>query len=134
MTPQELRVRIKTFAHRCVHVCEALPLSRLSAAVIAKQLIRSSLSASTNYRSATRAQSKAQFLAKLNIALEEIDESVEWLENIVDLEIIPIDKLEHLLDEGNQLVKILGAAKNTLQIKLGKKPEKVFQQIPDIQS
>lgn len=122
MTPEQLRLRIKQFAYRCVAVAEALPNDKRASKVISYQLIRSSFSGANNYRAATRAQSKAHFLSKLNIALEEVDESVDWLESITDLNLLPHDKLIELMDEGNQIVRILGASKHTLQLRLGKKP------------
>jgi four helix bundle protein len=121
MTPQELRSRMKAFAYRCVAISESLPADRLSTKVIANQLIRSAFSAASNYRAATRAQSKPHFLSKLNIALEEIDESLDWLESIRDLKLVQAHQLPELLDEAGQLVRILGASKNTLQIQLNKK-------------
>jgi four helix bundle protein len=121
MTPQELRTRIKAFAYRCVAISESLPTDKLSTTVIAKQLIRSAFSGASNYRAATRAQSKPQFLSKLNIALEEVDESLDWLESIRDLHLSSAEALPNLLDEAEQLVKILGASKHTLQVNLNKK-------------
>jgi four helix bundle protein len=121
MTPQELRSRMKAFDYLCVAIIESLPADKLSAKVIAKQLIRSAFSAASNYRAATRAQSKPHFLSKLNIALEEVGESLDWLESIRDLKLLPLDQLSALLDEAGQLVRILGASKNTLQIQLNKK-------------
>jgi four helix bundle protein len=112
MNTEELKERLKQFAYRSIKVCEALPGS-LTAQTISKQLLRSSLSTAANYRAATRAQSKRQFLAKLNIALEELDESLFWLEALKDLQIIHADKLILLLEEGLELLKILSATKNT---------------------
>ena len=112
MNTQELKGRLKSYAYRTIKVYENLPKT-LSAGVISKQLIRSSLSAAANYRSATRAQSKKQFLAKLNIALEEMDESSFWLEVIMDLKMLPPKKLSLLIDESIELTKILSATKNT---------------------
>jgi four helix bundle protein len=123
MTPQELRNRIKQFAYRCVAVAEALPPNKLSSKIIANQLIRSSFSSTSNYRAAARSQSKAQFLSKLRIALEELDESLDWLETIRDLGLVPQERLSIIPDEAEQLVKILNAAKHTLQQKLNKKDD-----------
>ena len=93
MSPQELRTRFKAYAYRCIRVAEALPVDNIASSVIKKQLIRSAFSGANNYRAATRAQSDGQFLAKLNIALEEVDESLDWLESISDLRLLPIEKL-----------------------------------------
>jgi four helix bundle protein len=112
MNAEDLKQRIKQYAYRCINVCETLPEGNKSK-IISGQLIRSSLSGAANYRAATRAQSKKQFLAKLNIALEEIDESSFWLEAIIDLKLISIEKLKSLFDELIELTKILSATKNT---------------------
>ena len=112
MTTQELKDRLKSYAYRTIKVYENLPKT-LTAGIISKQLLRSSLSAAANYRAATRAQSKKQFLAKLNIALEEIDGSSFWLEVILDLKILPQKRLSLLIEESVELTKILSATKNT---------------------
>ena len=119
MTTQELKDRLKSFAYRSIKVYENLPGS-LTAEIISKQLLRSALSAAANYRAATRSQSKKQFLAKLNIALEEMDESSFWLEVILDLKMLPQRKLTLLIDESIQLTKILSATKNTASKNLKK--------------
>lgn len=95
-------------------MCESLKTTTTNQ-IIAKQLLRSAFSSAANYRAATRAQSKKQFLAKLNIALEEIDESTFWLEALKDLKIIQPDKLTLLINESIELTKILSAAKNTIR-------------------
>ncbi len=121
MNAEELKLRIKQYAYRCVIVAEALPDSKRTSKIISYQLIRSAFSGANNYRAATRAQSKPHFLSRLSIALEEVDESLDWLESIADLELIGNDKIAALMDEARQIVRILGASKNTLQIQLGKK-------------
>jgi len=83
MKSDELKRRTKTFAHRCVKLCMTLPNSYLGK-YLKGQLIRSSTSVASNYRSACIAQSKASFVSKLSIALEEADESFFWLEFIID--------------------------------------------------
>lgn len=112
MDPQQLRDRLKNFAFRCIRLCDALSKD-IAPQVISKQLIRSSLSSAANYRAATRAQSKKQFLAKINIALEEIDESCFWIESISELGLIQTEKITLILQEGIELTKILSATKRT---------------------
>ena len=114
MNSEELKNRFKEFAYRTVKVCESLEQTTLNQ-IIAKQLLRSAFSSAANYRAATRAQSKRQFLAKLNISLEEIDESTCWLEDLKDLKIIQPDTLLLLINEGIELTKILSATKNTVR-------------------
>lgn len=114
MNSEELKNRFKQFAYRTVKVCESLTPTTTNQ-IIAKQLLRSAFSSAANYRAATRAQSRRQFLAKLNISLEEIDESTFWLEALKDLKLIQPDKLILLIDESIELTKILPASKNTIR-------------------
>lgn len=113
----ELRLRINKFALRLVPLCEVLPSKKISG-IIEDQLLRSGFSAAANYRAACNAQSKKSFNAKLSIALEEIDEACFWLEMLSDLQLIKIQKLVLLLDEGLELTKILGASRRTATKKL----------------
>ena len=86
MDKEELKARTKDFAHRCVKLCMALPSHSLGNH-IRNQLIRCSTSVGANYRAACVAQSKAGFVAKLSIVVEEIDEACFWMEFIVVLTI-----------------------------------------------
>ena len=72
-----------------------------------RQLLRSATSVGANYRAARRARSTADFIAKLKIVEEEADESIYWLELILESKLVPATKLEALLDEGNALVAII---------------------------
>ena len=74
MNRQELMERVKQFAHRCVKLALALPENALGRH-IRSQLIRCSTGAAANYRAACVAQSRAAFVAKLSIVIEEVDES-----------------------------------------------------------
>lgn len=112
MDREDLQNRLKNFAIRLVPLCEALPTKKLSG-IIEHQLLRSGFSAAANYRSACNAQTKKSFIAKLSIALEEIDESVFWLEMIRDTNLLPQIKLEKLILEAIELTKILGASRRT---------------------
>jgi len=78
MTSEELKGRTKEFAHRCVKLALALPNTFLGNH-IRGQLIRCGTSAAANYRAACIAQSKASFISKLSIALEEADEAYFWM-------------------------------------------------------
>lgn len=83
MTRQELQDRTKAFALRVMRLCDSLP-SKPSSRCLAGQLIRSSASVAANYRAACRARSKQEFLAKLQIVIEESDESAFWLELVIE--------------------------------------------------
>ncbi len=117
MTAELLKSRLKSFAYRCVNVCDALPKKKISS-VVEGQLLRSSFSVAANYRAACRAQSTAQFIAKLNIALEEMDESEFWIEVITELNLVSASKMQDIQKESTELVKILSASKNTIRQKM----------------
>jgi four helix bundle protein len=91
---------------------QALPKTR-EANVIMQQLLRSSTSIAANYRAAGRARSKAEFISKLGIVIEEADETVLWLELLAESGIVPIAKLRELQSEANQLVLIFSASRTT---------------------
>lgn len=114
-----LKARTKDFAVRVVRACEALP-NRAGARVIGRQLLRSGTSIAANYRAACRARSKAEFVAKLGIVIEEADETVFWIELLRDAEVVSPKKVEALLDEANQLVAIFTASKRTADASLAK--------------
>jgi len=109
---QELMERIKQFAHRCVKLALALPENALGRH-IRSQLIRCSTGAAANYRAACVAQSRAGFVAKLSIVIEETDESCFWLEFIVDEGLLPRKRVAPLLQEGKELTSIFIAARHT---------------------
>ena len=83
MNSEKLKKRTKQFAHRCVKLATALPDTQIGH-LIRGQLIRCSTSVASNYRAACLAQSKPSFISKLSIVLEETDESLFWLEFIID--------------------------------------------------
>jgi four helix bundle protein len=95
-------------------MCQALPRSR-EANVIAQQILRSATSVAANYRSAGRSRSKAEFVAKIGVVLEEADETVLWPELLSGCGIISSAKLENLLDEANQLTAIFSASRRTVK-------------------
>jgi four helix bundle protein len=66
-----------------------------------------------NYRAACRARSRAEFIAKIGIVLEEVDESVLWLEMLIDLGILKKGRLDQLLSEARQLTAIFTASRQT---------------------
>ena len=70
-----------------------------------------------NYRAACLAQSKASFVSKLSIVLEEVDESAFWLEFIVDEELMSEKRIRPLLDEANELTAIFFASRKTARDK-----------------
>ena len=100
------------FALRVIKMSDALPKTR-PANVITNQVLRSSTSMAANYRAVGRARSKAEFLAKIGVVLEEVDETVFWLEMLVDSGIVSTEKMKELLHEANQLMLIFSASRRT---------------------
>ncbi len=84
---QDLRVRTKRYALRIVRLYTALPKST-EAQVLGKQVLRSGTSVAANYREASRARSDAEFISKLGIVEQELDETIMWLELLVEAEIV----------------------------------------------
>jgi four helix bundle protein len=70
-----------------------------------------------NYRAVCRARSKADFIAKLGVVIEEADESAYWLEILIDAGLVKPKKLESLLQEARELTAIFNAARNTTRKK-----------------
>src|SRR5256885_11907122 len=110
MDADELRARFKRFALQIVRFVRQLPRTA-DAPVLGKQLLRSATSAAANYRAACRGRSEPEFFSKLCIALEEIDESLFWLELIEESQLVPGADLAPLLKEANELTAILAASR-----------------------
>lgn len=117
MTPQELKNRTKAFALRIIKLVNAMPYSR-AGDMIGKQLLRSATSVGANYRAACRAQSRADFAAKMAVVAEEADESLYWLELLVESGLIKPERLGELLKEANEIVSIVTASRKTAKGKL----------------
>jgi four helix bundle protein len=81
--------------------------------IIGKQLLRAATSVGANYRAACRSRSKAEFVAKLGLVLEEADETVFWLELLVEARIVPAEKLQNLVAEANELTAIFVSSLRT---------------------
>lgn len=116
MTETELKARTKLFSRRVLHLVEALPRTR-SAGVLAGQLGRSGTSVGANYRSACRARSTADFIAKLGVVEEEADESAFWMELIIEEKMLPDAKVQPLWQEADALTAIMVASRKTLGLR-----------------
>jgi four helix bundle protein len=108
MNKEELKARTKKFALRIIRLSAALPKTRESD-VLCRQVLRSGTSIGANYREAVRASSRRHFVSNLEICLREGDETIYWLELLIESEMVPKERLVDLLDECNQLVAILTA-------------------------
>jgi len=111
---EELKKRTKDFAHRCVKLALALSQSPLGDH-IRRQLIKCSTSVASNYRAACVAQSKASFVSKLSIVIEEVDESCFWLEFIIDEKLLNEKQVAPLLNEGEELTSIFISSRKTMK-------------------
>jgi four helix bundle protein len=110
--PEALRDRTKKFAMRVIRLFQHLPRST-EAQVLGKQLLRAATSVGANYRAAGRARSKAEFVAKIGIVVEEADETIFWLECLMESGIVKPDLLRDLLAEANELEAIFAASQRT---------------------
>ena len=110
---QNLSDRTKSFALRIIKLFSALPTT-IEAQVIGKQFIRSGTSVGAHYREAVRARSKLEFVAKIDAGLQELEETIYWLELLMESEIISQIRLTDLFREANELMAILVTiSKNT---------------------
>ena len=109
MDKDELRKRHKAFAIRIVKLVDAMPQT-IAANAIARQIIRSGTSPSANYRAACFAKSDKDFLNKLKMVEEELDETQHWLELIVDCQILPEERMRDIIRECSELFGITVAS------------------------
>jgi four helix bundle protein len=112
MNPIELKTRTKAFAVRIIKLVDKLPDSRASNA-IARQMVRCGMSVGANYRAACRARSRADFIAKLGIVEEECDETVYWMELLVESGKMIMEAVTGLMNEATQILAIVVASINT---------------------
>ncbi len=118
MTSEELKTRTKSFAVRIARLVDALPRG-LAGQVIGRQLLRSATSVGANYRAACRAQSRAEFAAKISIVLEEADESLYWLELVQETGLVKSSSFSPIPKEAGELVAIMLASRRTAKEKNG---------------
>ena len=102
MQPNELRARVKVFAVRVVKYVQTLPPST-AAQEIGRQLLRAATGTSANYHACGRARSRAEFIAKLGVVLEEADEAEHWLDVLQKSGIGRSTEQDALIDEASQL-------------------------------
>jgi four helix bundle protein len=105
----DLRQRTKQFALRIIRLYKALPKT-VEAQVIAKQILRSGTSVGAQYREGTRSRSTAEFISKLESASQELEETMYWIELLIESGTVPSSKLEPLQSEANELMAILVAS------------------------
>jgi four helix bundle protein len=109
---EAMKNRTKQFALLVIRLCRTVPPSQ-EGRIITRQLLRSATSVAANYRAVCRARSAADFVSKLGIVLEEADETLFWLELLVDAGVVPTEKIRVALKEANELVSIFVASLRT---------------------
>jgi four helix bundle protein len=117
MDEKTFLARTKRLALQVIELTEALPRSR-SAEVIGRQLLRSGTSIGANYRAACRGKSVADVINKLAIVEEEADETLYWLELLVESGAISDDRIRPIYTETNEIVAMTVASKRTLKARL----------------
>jgi len=122
MNEKEFKDRTKKIALRIIKLVESLPETTASK-VIGKQLLRSSTSVGANYRAACRGKSVADVIHKLSIVEEEADESLYWLELLIESNIISENRLADLQKEMNEITAMVVASIKTLRSKQSVNPK-----------
>ena len=112
MNQEILKKRFKDFALRIMKLVRALPKT-IEGKAVGNQIFRSGTSSVANYRAACRARSKKDFIAKLGIVEEELDETMFWLEMIMESNMMKRQLLTPLFDEANELLSITIKSKVT---------------------
>jgi four helix bundle protein len=108
----DLRIRTKSFALRIIRLYSSLP-KITEAQVIGKQVLRSGTSVGAHYREATRARSTAEFISKIEGGLQELEETIYWLELLADSKIVSAKRLTDLHHEAEELTAILVSSAKT---------------------
>jgi four helix bundle protein len=109
---EDLKERTKQFALRVIELVSVLPKT-IEGRAIATQIVRSGTSVAANYRSACRARSRSEFIAKIGVVLEETDETLLWLELIVAGKLLSASRVTPLLTEANELVAIFVSSRKS---------------------
>lgn len=109
---EALRKRAGEFALRIIRLFRALPETE-EARIIGRQVLRSGTSVAANYRAVCRARSSREFVSRTGIVVEEADETVFWLELLVESGIVAKPLLDNLLTEANELLAIFAASQRT---------------------
>jgi four helix bundle protein len=107
-----LQDRSKEFALRAIQLFRELPRTE-EARLLGRQMMRSATSVAANYRATCRARSHAEFLAKMGVVVEEVDEAVFWLELLVEAQIVPLKLVDRLRSEAKELLAIFAASQRT---------------------
>jgi four helix bundle protein len=116
MSPEEFKKRTKAYALRIIRLVLSLDSSQVTRAM-GGQLLRAGTSVGANYRSACRARSRADFISKMGVVEEECDESLYWMELMIDAGIVKQPLLTDLIKEGNEILSLVVASRKTARSK-----------------
>lgn len=105
MASDQFKKRTFEFGIRCVRLVEALPKT-MTAQTIGKQLLRAGTSVGANYRAAVRGRSRADFVSRMGIVEEECDESLHWIDVLVELGLVSQKRVEELRREADEIIAI----------------------------
>lgn len=109
---RDLRWRTKAFALRIIRLYASLPKTT-EARVLGGQMLRAGTSVGAHYREATRARSTAEFISKIEGGLQELEETVYWLELLLEAEIAKESEVRELLNEAEELTSIFVSSAKT---------------------
>lgn len=112
MNREQLQDRTKQFALRIIRLAQEL-MKTETGRIIGKQVLRSGTSVAANYRATARSRSKAEFVSKLGIVEKEADETLFWLELIVESKLIRPERVNDLKKEANEILAIMAASRKT---------------------
>jgi len=118
MTPEVLEQRLVSFAARILPLANRLSTT-FAGKHVAGQLLRSGTSAAPNYAEARSAESRADFIHKIRIAVKELNETSIWLRIVADSQLLKTALVEGLAAECNELRRILGASLRTARMAAG---------------
>jgi len=120
MNAEEFKSRTKAFAVRVISLVESLPGTSASK-VIGRQLLRSGTSVGANYRAACRARSRPEFISKLGIVEEECDESIYWMELLIEAWQMKPNRLTNLMKETDELLAMIVVSSKTAKSRSNQK-------------
>ena len=124
MDETQFKARTRQLAVRVIRLVEALPGNR-TGDVIGRQLLRAATSVGANYRAACRGKSTADVIHKLSIVEEEADETLYWLELIIETDLLPQARLVDLMNETDEIVAMTVASIKTLRNKQPNRKSKI---------
>ncbi|MEL1245694.1 four helix bundle protein [Flavobacterium sp. DGU11] len=117
MTSEQLKIRTKQYSLLIINLVEKLPVTTASK-IVAYQIAKSGTSVGANYRAVCRARSDREFISKMEIVLEEADETLFWLEIISEKCWIEKDSIDAIWKEGNELTAIFVSSLKTVKSKI----------------